>query len=397
MRPLRSIAASRRPVAIVAGVLCLLAVATPAQATGNPPSVHDAQQGVNQARNAAHSADTALGTAQAALAAAQSRLAAIQTKVNAVKAEIAADRAKVLALKAQALAARRALAEFLRQSYAEGPNPGLDYVLAGGSINDIMQRSADEERLRNHGRTLVEQVKNAEAGAENALADAQTKGKALAVLEAQAVTAAAVLSIQQQNAAVAASAARGTLSQSLKTLHDAQAAAAAAAPPPPPPVPPSNGGGGITFHPVSGTTFTIDTDLTQPSGMTAAEIDSFLAGTSLQGLGASYIHAEQTYHVSARYFVAHSILESGWGTSAIAQDKHNLFGFGADDANPYGDAMTFDSFDSCIQFVAHFISTYYLTPGGRFYHGSTLRGMNVVYASDPLWASKIARIANTIP
>jgi beta-N-acetylglucosaminidase len=107
--------------------------------------------------------------------------------------------------------------------------------------------------------------------------------------------------------------------------------------------------------------------------------------------------AESTYHVSARYFVAHAILESGWGTSAIAQFKHNLFGFGADDANPYGDAMTFTSFDACIQYVAQFIATNYLTVGGQFYHGPTLRGMNVDYASDPNWAEKIASIADTIP
>ncbi len=39
----------------------------------------------------------------------------------------------------------------------------------------------------------------------------------------------------------------------------------------------------------------------------------------------------------------------------------------------------------------------YLSPSGAFYHGPTLRGMNVDYASDPLWASKIASIAGTIP
>ena len=39
----------------------------------------------------------------------------------------------------------------------------------------------------------------------------------------------------------------------------------------------------------------------------------------------------------------------------------------------------------------------YLSPNGAFFHGPTLRGMNVDYASDPLWAAKIARIANTVP
>ena len=120
-------------------------------------------------------------------------------------------------------------------------------------------------------------------------------------------------------------------------------------------------------------------------------------GFALAGLGASFMAAENTYHVSARYFVAHAILESGWGTSAIAQNKHNLFGFGANDANPYGDANSFPSFDACIQFVAQFVRDP-LSDGGRpYYHGPTLRGMNVDYASDPNWATKIASIADTIP
>jgi beta-N-acetylglucosaminidase len=153
----------------------------------------------------------------------------------------------------------------------------------------------------------------------------------------------------------------------------------------------------VVFTPVSGPAFTIDTDLTKPSGETAAKLDSFLSGSALAGLGASFMNAEATYHVSARYFVAHAILESAWGTSAIAHDKHNLFGYGADDANPYGDAVSFPSFDACIQFVAQKVAHDYLSPTGAFYHGPTLRGMNVDYASDPLWASKIARIANTVP
>jgi beta-N-acetylglucosaminidase len=59
--------------------------------------------------------------------------------------------------------------------------------------------------------------------------------------------------------------------------------------------------------------------------------------------------------------------------------------------------MTFPSFDACIMYVAQFVKVNYLTPSGPFYHGPTLRGMNVDYASDPLWAEKIAAIADTIP
>jgi beta-N-acetylglucosaminidase len=160
---------------------------------------------------------------------------------------------------------------------------------------------------------------------------------------------------------------------------------------------PPSSNSGVVFPPVGGSTFTIDTNLTLPSGLSANEINQFLSGTAMAGLGGAFISAEQQYHVSARYFVAHAILESAWGSSQLAQGKHNLFGYGADDANPYGDAVTFSSFADCINFVAHQVSVYYLTPGGAFYHGPTLRGMNVDYASDPSWATKIAAIANDIP
>ena len=109
------------------------------------------------------------------------------------------------------------------------------------------------------------------------------------------------------------------------------------------------------------------------------------------------MQAEKTYGVSARYLVAHSIEESGWGTSPIAQSDNNLFGYGADDSDPAGDASRFSSFAACILYVAQQVQQKYLTPGGEYYHGPTLRGMNVDYASDPLWASKIAAIARTIP
>jgi beta-N-acetylglucosaminidase len=151
------------------------------------------------------------------------------------------------------------------------------------------------------------------------------------------------------------------------------------------------------FPPVAGVVFTVDTDLTQPSGETADRLNGFLQGTALQGLGQAFMDAERNYHVSARYLLAHAIEESAWGTSQIAQDKHNLYGYGADDAHPYEDAYSFPSFAACIDYVARMVAQNYLSPSGQFYHGPTLRGMNVCYASDPSWAENIARIGRSIP
>ena len=68
-----------------------------------------------------------------------------------------------------------------------------------------------------------------------------------------------------------------------------------------------------SIRPVPGPLFTVDTNLTVPSGETAASLNQFLNGSALAGLGASFMQAETTYHVSARYFVAHAILESALG------------------------------------------------------------------------------------
>ena len=113
-------------------------------------------------------------------------------------------------------------------------------------------------------------------------------------------------------------------------------------------------------------------------------------------MGSAYLQAEATFGVSAYWLVAASVIASDWGYSALAQTKYNLFGYVSNDANPYQDAQTFPSFAACIGFVAQDISANYLVPNGEFYHGASMRGMNVSYSTDPLWASNIALTAQNL-
>jgi beta-N-acetylglucosaminidase len=232
---------------------------------------------------------------------------------------------------------------------------------------------------------LVRRIVTDAARAAATLAQDNAARQQVAVAEAQAATTRAVIAVQEEQVQMADVSAHKAVLQAQTQLSAAQAALAAAR------------AAGTIYTPVAGPLFTIDTDLTVPSGESAARINTFLQGTAMAGLGDSFMRAEQQFHVSARYFVAHAILESNWGSSAIAHDKHNLFGFNANDSNPYGDASTFASFDACIQYVAQFVQVHYLSPTGSYFHGPTLRGMNVDYASDPSWAAKIASIARTIP
>jgi len=147
-----------------------------------------------------------------------------------------------------------------------------------------------------------------------------------------------------------------------------------------------------------GGAFTPNTDVLSVSGYAAWMIDEALGPTTpLPRLGAAFLRAEREQGINARYFVAHAMLESGWGGSDIARLKRNLFGFNAYDRNPWRYASRFPSHAKGIAVVAAAVKRSYLTPGGRWwYRFPTLRAINRYYASDPHWADKVANLANVL-
>ncbi len=390
----------RRALAVSIVAVALTGIALPARAD-SPPSVGTAQQNLAQAQQQARQAGTALGAAQQQLAGAQAQLASVQARVASLDVAVTTDTARVAELDQQVRNDKALLASYVRSVYKSGGAEGaLAYIIAASDLGDVFQRAAELDRVNQAGKILLGRIADAQSAAAQALADATTARQQAQVAAQQAATAEAVVAVENDQLQAAAITANRQVTTAQHQLSAAQAAAAAQARAAAAAAAAAQAAArqtGVVFTPVTGPAFSVDTDLTKPSGETAAKLNSFLSGSALAGLGAGFMNAEHTYHVSARYFVAHAILESAWGTSAIAHDKHNLFGYGADDANPYGDAVSFPSFDACIQFVAQKVAQNYLSPSGAFYHGPTLRGMNVDYASDPLWASKIARIANTIP
>ena len=374
----------------------LMAAAPPAHADSSP-GVSAAKQSLVQAQQQARQANTALGAAQQQLAGAQRQLVVVQARVAGFAQSVITDTARVVVLDRQVSDDKARLAAYVRSVYKAGGEGGaLAYVIAASNLGEVFQRVAEMDRVDRAGKILLTRIAAAQATAHQALADATVARQQAEVANQQAATAEAVVAVENDQFRSAAIAATRNLTTAQHQYTAAQAAAAreAAAQAAAAAAARNNA---TVFAPVPGPAFTIDTDLTRPSGESVAKLDAFLSGSALAGLGSSFMNAERTYHVSARYFAAHSILESAWGTSAIAQNKHNLFGYGADDANPYIDALSFPSFDACIQFVAQRVSQDYLSSSGVFFHGPTLRGMNVDYASDPGWAAKIARIASTIP
>jgi len=138
-------------------------------------------------------------------------------------------------------------------------------------------------------------------------------------------------------------------------------------------------------------------DLTTPSNLTIEQLEFALnsvPNNKLVGLGEFYIQAEKEFGINALFLVSLSALESGWGRSGLAIYKNNLFGFNANDRNPYGDAKRFESKEKCILYVAEYIKEHYLTEGGKYHSGFTLKDVNKRYASSSTWDDKIASIMN---
>lgn len=147
-------------------------------------------------------------------------------------------------------------------------------------------------------------------------------------------------------------------------------------------------------------------DLMRPSGLTLEQFKKVLSGNSqdkqkvIENNAEFFYYIEKQYGINGIYIASMAIHEGGWGTSKIANDKKNLFGYGAYDSNPYGGAFEFDTYAEGIDLVARVLVKNYLNPKGTeiydgqvatgaYYNGPTLTGVNTRYASDKNWANAV--------
>jgi LysM repeat protein len=143
--------------------------------------------------------------------------------------------------------------------------------------------------------------------------------------------------------------------------------------------------------------YTVSSNILSKSGLGLEQMNAVLAGHGvLSGLGGAFQTVENSQGVNAVFGMAQAALETGWGTSAIAVDKNNLFGITAYDSNPYGDASAYNTRDDCILYWGQFIKTAYLTPGGAYYVSATPAGVARHWATDPAYAAKIVSIMNSL-
>ena len=74
-----------------------------------------------------------------------------------------------------------------------------------------------------------------------------------------------------------------------------------------------------------------------------------------------FYYAEKQYGINGLFVAAIGIHESAWGTSKIAKDKKNLFGYGAYDKSAYSSAYSYKEYAASIDMIARVLVKYYFT------------------------------------
>ena len=146
-------------------------------------------------------------------------------------------------------------------------------------------------------------------------------------------------------------------------------------------------------------------ELNKPSGLTLEQFKKVLSDekdvNKIFINNAEYFYyIEKQYNINGIFVASIGIHESAWGTSKLAKEKNNLFGYGAYDSNPYNGAYQFSNYSESIDLLARVLVKYYLNPKdtsiyggekavGTYYNGATVSGVNTKYASDKQWCNKV--------
>ena len=126
---------------------------------------------------------------------------------------------------------------------------------------------------------------------------------------------------------------------------------------------------------------TVDDDLYY---YTAEELEKGLLH-DLKPLAPLFVQAQDKYGIDAVFLAAIAAEESGWGRHQFR--KNNIFGF-------YG--PQFESLEHCIDYVANFLLTEYLTPDGKYYKGTSVAAVNTYYNGRDTWEEHVTKIMNNI-
>lgn len=149
-----------------------------------------------------------------------------------------------------------------------------------------------------------------------------------------------------------------------------------------------------------------DMPLNQSSGLTLADYKKIFTclPSDTNNIFAdnyeTFYNIDTKYKINGIFLASLGIHESAWGTSQIAKEKKNLFGYGSYDATPYESSYSFDNYKDGIELVAKVMVKYYINPVGTniydnekalatYYNGPTIADVNIRYASDENWHEKV--------
>lgn len=113
-----------------------------------------------------------------------------------------------------------------------------------------------------------------------------------------------------------------------------------------------------------------DMNIGEPSGLSLEQFRNILQGNPrdknriFEENCDYFYYAEQEYGINGVFLASLAIHESGWGTSSIALNKNNLFGYQAYDGSAYASAKQFNSYAEGIDLVARVLIKYYLNSNG---------------------------------
>ena len=108
--------------------------------------------------------------------------------------------------------------------------------------------------------------------------------------------------------------------------------------------------------------------LNKPSGLTLEQFKKIFDGETkdknevFKENAEYFYYVEQAYGINGVFVAAIGIHESAWGTSKIAINKKNLFGYGAYDMNAYASAYEYNGYAAGIDMIARVLMKNYLNP-----------------------------------
>lgn len=152
-------------------------------------------------------------------------------------------------------------------------------------------------------------------------------------------------------------------------------------------------------------TLSFNMKLNKKSGLSLSQFEKILNDSKdtknvLKENAKYFYYAEQQYNLNGVFLASVAIHESAWGTSAMAQNKKNLFGYGAYDSDPSNNAYVFSTYSEGIDLLARVFVKYYINPKGTqiyggelaeasHYNGSNISGVNKKYATDKNWGNSV--------